>query len=494
MPFKKPILCLTMLALTLFVTGHAAQAKTHHRHVARHHAAGAATTTHHAALIGNSPKFASLIIDAQTGAVYHQDDPDKSVHPASLTKMMTLALVFNGLSQHRFSLQSRVPISAFAHSMAPSKLDIPVGSTISVENAIYAVVTHSSNDIAVALGEFVGGSQAGFARMMNAQANSWGMTHTNYVNACGLHNPAQVTTARDQATLARVLIYRFPQYYHYFSTPSFTYAGRVYANHNHLMETYPGMDGLKTGYIVPSGFNLVASTKRGNRRLIGVIFGGTSAHGRDVQMAQLLDAAFATPAQAAGAPPPSRPTLPALPTSAGLIAALPPGQHILAQPAVQVVATRAAMAAAPVDAEGDDDTNDSAPVPGRIAAQIARSPAPAGISPAAGSQAVAVRPQVAAPMQLASAVPAATVAKIAQPDWSVQIGAYGDRQKTDLALKAVIASLPAELRQATPEIAPLTSSAGTVYRGRLNGLTQAQAGQVCQRVPNCLTISPDAGN
>ena len=488
MKFAHPAFRLAVLVGALGLLAGPAQAKPHHRHLStRHHAT--ATTTPHAALTGNSPKYASLVIDAQTGAVYHQDDPDKLVHPASLTKMMTLAVVFNALSQHRYSLQSRVPVSAFAHSMAPSKLDIPIGSTISVENAIYAVVTHSSNDIAVALGEFTGGSQANFSRMMDGEARALGMTRSNFVNACGLHNPAQVTTARDMATLARALIYRYPQYYHYFATPSFTYDGKLYANHNHLMESYPGMDGIKTGYIVPSGFNLVASARHGNRRLIGVIFGGTSAHGRDVQMAQLLDAAFAQ-AATGGPPPQTAPAMPApgLPaavptTSQGLIAALAPGQHILAQPAlqpantVQGVAARTAISTAPAEGEGDDDTNDSvpAPLPGRIATIMRRDT----VSPPG--------------MQVASAAPA-PVAQPVNQNWSVQIGAYGDQVKTGQALQAALAGLPPGLRHAYPTIAPLASTSGTVYRGRLGGLTQAEAMQVCRYIANCLTIGPDADN
>lgn len=240
----------------------------------------------------DNPKYASLIMDADTGRIISQRYADKTLHPASLTKMMTLLLTFEALESGKTQKNSNVRISSYAASMAPSKLGLPVGSTIKVEDAIKALATKSANDIAVALAEHVGGSEKRFASMMTARANNIGMDNTRFRNASGLHDPAQVTTARDMAKLANYIIQRYPQYYKYFSTRSFTYQGKTYRNHNRLLETYSGMDGFKTGYINASGFNLVASAHRNGHRLIGVVFGGRSGKSRNDHMAELLDYGF----------------------------------------------------------------------------------------------------------------------------------------------------------------------------------------------------------
>ena len=200
---------------------------------------------------------ASIVIDADTNTVISQDNPDRLLHPASLTKLMTLYMAFEALETGRISLQSSLPVSALAQSQEPTKLDLVAGQRIRVEDAILGLVTLSANDAAVVMAEGLGGSEDRFAQLMTRKAHQIGMINSNFRNPNGLPDPGQISTARDMAILARSMIRNFPQYYHYFSVREFTYNGVVYANHNHLMSRYEGMDGLKTGFIRASGFNLV---------------------------------------------------------------------------------------------------------------------------------------------------------------------------------------------------------------------------------------------
>lgn len=240
-----------------------------------------------------SERYSSMVMEARSGRVISSVNPDELRHPASLTKMMTLYMTFEALRDRRISLGQRVPVSAHAASMSPTKLGVPAGGGLSVEEAILGLVTRSANDAAAALGELLGGSEARFARVMTLRARALGMRQTVFRNASGLPDPDQVTTARDMAVLGRRLVFDFPQEYKYFATQQFRFRGQVLRNHNNLLETYPGTDGIKTGYIDASGFNLVSSTMRGNVRLIGVVMGGARGYERDLHMAALLDQGFA---------------------------------------------------------------------------------------------------------------------------------------------------------------------------------------------------------
>lgn len=234
----------------------------------------------------------AIIIDAQTRTVLYAEDPDGTRYPASLTKIMTLYMVFDALERGRLRLDQQLPVSGHAAAQAPSILGLRPGSTIQVEDAILGVATKSANDAAVVLAEALGGSEAAFGQMMTARARALGMQNSHFQNASGLPNPAQRTTARDMATLALAVINNHPKYYHYFSTREFTYEGRTHLNHNKLLGTVDGVDGIKTGFINASGFNLVASAKRDGKRIVGVIFGGNTGRERDREMARLLDASF----------------------------------------------------------------------------------------------------------------------------------------------------------------------------------------------------------
>ena len=237
-------------------------------------------------------RYADIVVDADSGEVLHATDIDSRNFPASLTNMMTLYLLFDDLDTGRVHLTDRMPVSRHAASQIPSKLGVSPGQTLSVENALLGLVTKSANDAAVIVAEHLAGTESAFAQRMTLKAHELGMNKTTFKNANGVPNPGQKSTARDMATLARALIHNHAKQYHYFSTRQFIYQGEVMTNHNHLLEWYDGADGIKTGYIDASGFNLVASAKRQGRRLIGVVFGGPSADARDHQMAKLLDAAF----------------------------------------------------------------------------------------------------------------------------------------------------------------------------------------------------------
>jgi D-alanyl-D-alanine carboxypeptidase len=237
-----------------------------------------------------SPPYAAIVMDANSGAVLHESNADSLRHPASLTKIMTLYLLFERLEQGKITLDTPLSVSAHAASMAPSKLGLRPGQSIRVEDAIRAVVTKSANDIAVVIAEGLGGDEDSFAEMMTNKARALGMSRTTYVNASGLPDDEQITTARDQAMLGRAIQERFPQYYRYFSTPSFTYRGQWMRNHNHLLGSVEGVDGIKTGYTQASGFNLVTSVRRGNRHIVAVVLGGRSAGARDARMRELINA------------------------------------------------------------------------------------------------------------------------------------------------------------------------------------------------------------
>jgi D-alanyl-D-alanine carboxypeptidase len=234
-----------------------------------------------------------IVVDAENGKALAERNADTQNYPASLTKMMTLYLLFEAVEQGKVKLDQQFTVSHWAAAQAPSKLGLIDGQTIAVRDLILGIVTKSANDAAVTVAENMAGSESAFAERMTQKARALGMTRTVYRNASGLPNPGQLTTARDLARLALALYRDFPKEYAYFATEEFTYNGVMHTNHNHLMQTFEGMDGIKTGYIRASGFNLAASAVRDNRRLIGIVMGGLTAHARDSEMAQLLNTAFA---------------------------------------------------------------------------------------------------------------------------------------------------------------------------------------------------------
>ncbi|MDP3691421.1 D-alanyl-D-alanine carboxypeptidase [Bradyrhizobium sp.] len=271
------VLGLATIVTAVIFTTDSADARRYRKHV-----------RHHAQAPSYSPAFASIIVDANSGATLTANNPDAIRYPASLTKIMTLYLLFERLESGKLKLDSEMEVSEFASRQAPTKLGLRPGQTISVEDAIKGLVTRSANDASVVIAEAISGDVDDFAKLMTRKARALGMTKTVYRNPNGLPNSEQVTTARDQATLGRAIQERFPRYYRYFATSSFVYRGHAIRSHNRLLGNVEGVDGIKTGYTRASGFNLVTSMRRGNRHLVGVVLGGRSGGSRDAIMRNLL--------------------------------------------------------------------------------------------------------------------------------------------------------------------------------------------------------------
>ncbi|MGB8609883.1 serine hydrolase [Bradyrhizobium sp.] len=271
----------TITAAVLFTNDTADARRSRHRYYAHH-------VRHHEAGESYSPAFSSIIVDGNSGATLSANNPDASRHPASLTKIMTLYLLFERLDAGKMKLDGEMEVSEHASEQAPTKLGLRPGQTIRVEDAIKGLVTRSANDAAVVIAEAIAGDERDFAGLMTRKARALGMVRTVYRNASGLPDDEQVTTARDQSTLGRAIQDRFPRYYRYFSTTAFNYHGHSIRNHNRLLGNVEGVDGIKTGYTRASGFNLVTSMRRGNRHLVGVVLGGRSGGSRDAIMRNLL--------------------------------------------------------------------------------------------------------------------------------------------------------------------------------------------------------------
>lgn len=358
-------------------------------------------------------RYASIVVDARSGQVLSAANADETRHPASLTKMMTLYMLFEAMRDGRLSLSTPIRVSAEAASRPPSKLGVPAGGSISAESAILALVTRSANDIATAVGEALAGDEDAFSRAMTQRARSLGMTRTTFRNASGLPDPEQVTTARDMALLGRRLIADFPDQYHYFATQYFAHGNRMIRNHNGMLRDYPGTDGIKTGFINASGFNIVTSAQREGVRLVGAVFGGSSWPQRNGHMAELLDEGFqrmgvrGVPVMASAAPR----------IVAGRDATLGPGPR------------RAALAArAPAPAArntGLAARNTGRPAPGRLQATAATRPAPARPTVTAAPQAASrARPATASSTQ-SRARPPARAAQTPVPPRPQQVARSG---------------------------------------------------------------------
>ena len=239
-------------------------------------------------------KYASFIINENTKRIYHNTNADTRNYPASLTKIMTLYMVFDALKNKKISMNTKFKISKRAARQPPSKLNLSAGSSITVKNAILALITKSANDVATVVAENLGKSERNFARLMTRKAKKLGMTRTIFKNASGLPNRGQLSTARDMAILGMAIRKNHPNFFKLFKTKSFVYKGIKYTNHNNLLSNYSGTDGIKTGYTSASGFNLVASVERNGQRIIGVVFGGKKARSRDKHMINLLNKYFKT--------------------------------------------------------------------------------------------------------------------------------------------------------------------------------------------------------
>jgi D-alanyl-D-alanine carboxypeptidase len=236
-----------------------------------------------------SEKYAAIVVDANTGAVLYQMNAQEPRFPASLTKMMTLYMIFEAMEQGRVQPTTPIVVSAYAASRPPTKIGFRAGDTVSVEEAVMALIVRSANDVATAVAEHFGGDEAGFAAMMTERARALGMRDTVFRNASGLPDSAQVTTARDMAVLSGALRAHHPRHYHYFSNRDFVYRGTTIRGHNELIGSMAGVDGIKTGYIRASGFNLATSVSRDGRRIIAVVMGGNTSSARNDHMRRLIE-------------------------------------------------------------------------------------------------------------------------------------------------------------------------------------------------------------
>lgn len=446
-------------------------------------------------------KYAALVMDAESGLILHQDNANKRLHPASLTKMMTLLMAFDAIDRGTLDLNDRIYVSRHAASMVPSKLGLKPGETIRVKDAIYALVTKSANDVAAALAEKIGGSESNFALMMTKKARALGMSRTRFRNASGLHDPKQVSTARDMGRLARTLLTRYKRHYHYFSSTKFTYKGKTYRGHNRLMDTYPGMDGMKTGYIRASGFNLVSSAVQNDRRLIGVVFGGKTGRLRNAQMEMLLDRAFKKAGTiyvaSAYVPTPSRKPVPGAQLAAAPIVppTLPEDKYASASSTQPVNIARWTMLNAAYDhsmfnrmiGEGDYDMG----VRNRIETGLISISAHMG----EGIPNYVWDEQTIHQAKTKTMQPMKTTRALATPvravgDWTIQVGAFSSRDRANRAIASSISKLPAEFRHARTLIAPMKTARGWIYRGRLKGYTKSAANDACAMLNDCIALAP----
>lgn len=425
---------------------------------ARAKAASRNTSSSWVANPGVSAKDSYLIVDATSGRELASDRADELRHPASLTKLMTIYLTFSALDSGRLSLGDALPVSINSLNAPPTKMGMTPGGTVNVRDATMALVTRSANDAAVLLAEGLAGSEEAFARLMTQKARQLGMSSTVFRNASGLPNSEQVTTARDLAKLANALLRDYPHYYAIFSVQSYAYRGRALTNHNRMLGNYDGADGLKTGYTVASGFNLVMSAVRDNRRLIGVVMGGTSAAQRDRTMADLMDRGFTlaaamqlSPWTSLRKPPSARYTAAQFDPSSGFAEAYRP--PAAAQPQQQ---------------------------PAQQAQQQQVSPKYAGfVAPAPA------KPSTTA--AFAAAPPAAAAPAPAMPDtpalgsWVIQVGSFSEPQAAQAALERATAALP-DARSASAIVDEVQMANRVFHRARLINLSQEQATEGCKRL------------
>ncbi len=399
---------------------------------------------------GISSKDSYLIVDANSGRELLSDRPDELRHPASLTKLMTLYLTFAALDSGRLSLGDALPVSTSALNAQPTKMGL-AGGIVVVRDAVMGLVTRSANDAAVVLGEALGGDEENFARLMTQKARQLGMNSTVFRNASGLPNREQVTTARDLARLANALLRDFPHYYPVFSVQTYSFRGRPLENHNRMLASYAGADGLKTGYTAASGFNLVMSALRDNRRLIGVVMGGDTAFQRDRLMAELMDRGFAMAGSLALSPwTPQR---------------MPPSARYNAANFVPGTAIPEAPRHAPA------------------LAQAARPPAEATSAPPA-AQAAPAHVRMASVTPTAAPPPASTdPGQPALGSWVIQVGSFSDSKSAQLALDRATTALPETARgHSAITVDEIQMAQKTFHRARLINLTQEEATLGCKKL------------
>ncbi len=409
-------------------------------------------------------RYTAIVVDAKSGKVLFARNADRRHYPASLTKMMTLYLTFEALEKGSLKLSTPLKVSRRAAGQTPSKIGLKRGQTIGVEDAILALVTKSANDAATVLAEALGGKESSFAGQMTKKAKVLGMKRTRFRNASGLPNRHQRSTARDMATLALALQRDFPQYYHYFSTREFRYKNRTFKNHNKLLHSYKGADGLKTGYIRASGFNVAISAKRGKRRLIGVVMGGRSPKWRDRKTARLMDVAFRR-------------------------------AQVLDMTNRRRVGKLAAVKIKPLRQRATVRAKSRKAAKQNMASRLLARLNGIGVRPSRGGNQTNQKTNGGAINRTLPEKPLAASPKLPVNGWwGIQVGAYKGYGKARLRAERVARILPRRLRHARISID--LGSSRRLYRAQLIGLSQGDAGEACrllkQRGLGCVTLPPDS--
>ncbi len=540
------VLGLAATAAALTISSDAADARHHRRaHVHYVHYARHVRSHRHAHAESYSPPSASIVVDGNSGAVLQAANPDALRHPASLTKVMTLYLLFERLEAGKIRLDTPLKVSEHASEQAPTKLGLKPGQTIAVEDAIKGIVTKSANDAAVVVAENLGGDEENFAKLMTQKARAIGMTRTTYVNASGLPDDDQITTARDQSLLGRAIQERFPRFYKYFSTESFVYHGEAMRNHNHLLGSIEGVDGIKTGFTRASGFNLLTSVHRDGRYIVAVVMGGHSSFERDAHMRELITAHIKEAAL--------KRTVPAIAENGQreeaqpvAFAKAPMASH--AEPAAPAANARAAVAnandpirpllvrtitfrTAPVESASLAPMPALVPVAGAASRPIAQQAAVQQLPPALPaeqlrtvvasvepgpavqpvSQAAEPMPPQQSPVQTQAALPepakaaapklqpvvAPTRVEVIKPEaaaarpsapvhahggWLIQIGAFDAEAEARQHLSAAQTQVHAALAAADPFTERVQKGDKTLYRARFAGFDKATAEAACKQL------------
>jgi D-alanyl-D-alanine carboxypeptidase len=414
-------------------------------------------------------KDAALIVDGVSGKVLFARNADAARHPASLTKLMTVYLLFDALKKGAIKMDDNLTFSYHAARQKPTNMHIATGEKMTVDTAINALLVRSANDVAVAVAEALGGTEAHFADMMNAKARALGMTDTFYRNASGLPDNLQITTATDLAVLARHVAYDFPEYFHYFSKRDFTYRGNRYEGHDNLLGRYVGADGMKTGYTGASGFNLVTSVTRGNVHIIGVVMGGRTAPRRDYEMMAMLDNTFDSIART--------PTLVAhakLPWANGRT-----GEATVASAGFDIARpiTGRLYRVSP-----DPDDEEAAETRPDFEDGIVPTPAPPKPTVVAAVQPAEKNVRAAKPMLRPKSADIDTSA-FGLHDWTIQIGAFADLKQARAQLSAYAEKSMDVLGQAQRIVVPFQSLDGNwLYRARFGPFLEHEARRICARL------------
>ncbi|HUO23624.1 MAG TPA: D-alanyl-D-alanine carboxypeptidase [Caulobacteraceae bacterium] len=427
----------------------------------------------------SQPKYAAIVVDAKSGEVLYAHEADSPRYPASITKIMTLYLTFEALSNGRLSQNDMITVSPRAAAQAPSKLGLRPGQTISVSDAMHAVAVKSANDMAVALAEKVGGSESRFAAMMTLKAQELGMNNSHFVNASGLPDTRQLTSARDIAILSRAVMRDYPQYYSLFGTKQFVWHGQQIKNHNGLLGKMQGLDGIKTGFTNASGFNLAASAVRDNRRLIAVVMGGSSTAARDAHVEDLLETGFMVLRKRAIGENTTIAQNLSEPAPIGPVDRPPVEQGDGEQDSLKIVVGENNLHAAPAPA--------ATPAPTVVA-----SAPDADAQPAKGAGRTTQKDLVQKQDRPSRAERGQQRLELAAAKgaWQVQLGSYKNRRMAQDALAKLNSKFAAELRAARGRV---DRSAGN-YRVRFAGLSEGRAREACETIKSkgagCLALGP----